>query len=70
MRRSRTYEGARSSKRKISSEFSKKEQTTASLYNLKKLAQLFHVAIRFHPRHPKLTTLIGCFNALNKYSDF
>ena len=32
-------------------------------YNLKKLAQLFQVAIHFHPGHPQLKTLTDSSNA-------
>ena len=34
------------------------------MLELEKVAQLFQVAIHFHPRHPQLTTLTDNFNAL------
>ena len=43
----------------VLSDFSKMQQ-----YNLKKLAQLFQVAVHFHPSHLQLKTLIDCFNVM------
>ena len=43
------------------SDFSKTQRC-----NLKKLAQLFQVAIHLHPGHPQLKTLTDSFDALVK----
>ena len=42
----------------VSSDFSK------TRYNLKTLAQLFQIAIHFHPGHPQLKTLSGSLDTL------
>ena len=43
----------------VLSDFSKTQR-----YNLKKLAQLFQVAIHFHPGHPQLKTLTDSLDTL------
>ena len=44
----------------VLSDFSKTQQ-----YNLKTLAQLFQIAIHFHPGHPQLQTLTDSLDTLN-----
>ena len=43
----------------VFSDFSKTQR-----YNLKKLAQLFQIAIHFHPGHPQLKTLTDSLDTL------
>ena len=43
----------------VLSDFSKTQR-----YNLKKLAQLFQIAIHFHPGHPQLKTLTDSLDTL------
>ena len=50
-------------KRKISSQFSNRHQTITS-FNLKTLAQLFQIAIHFHPGHPQLKTITDSLDTL------